>query len=192
MDFAKELKIAFQQLQLIILQQDHQAHILRAAQTETKLGMRSLVLATASNDNPELKQHLLKSRLSTEGLFGPPPESDESVCFAHPELKIDLKPSVFSLVPSWAGGSKPGGSSKPPRKSSANRGKRGSRRAQQGPNRFQVVSYQSAQPRASAPQTHRRRGPKAKQPRENIQARGKNPSQRGKGKGAPQKRGGKK
>ena len=195
LDFAKELKIAFKQLQLVLLQQEHQAHILRAGETESKLGMRSLVLATESSGrNPELKNRLLKTRLSSVSLFGPPPESDESECYNNPWNKLDLKPSVFSPVPSWAGGSKQGGSSKPPRRSSANRGRSGSRRAQQGPHR-QVANYQYSQPRASAHQYTQRQGQRAnqQQPRASQPTRGKNPTQGEKGKqGAPPKRGKKK
>ena len=33
LDFAKELKIAFKQLQLVLLQQERQAHILKAGET---------------------------------------------------------------------------------------------------------------------------------------------------------------
>ena len=83
LDLAQELWIAFKQLQLVLLQQEHQVHILRAGETEAKLGMRTLVLATeSSGQNPELKDRLLKTRLSSVGLFGPPPESDESKCYS--------------------------------------------------------------------------------------------------------------
>ena len=114
LDLAEELRIAYKQLQLVLFQQDHQAHILRAAETEAKLGMRSLVLATDTSQNTALKDRLLKSRLSSVGLFGPAPENDESECQQNYWKKLVLKPNVFSPVPSWAGGSKTAGASKPP------------------------------------------------------------------------------
>ena len=187
LDLAEELRIAYKQLQLVLFQQDHQAHILRAAETEAKLGMRSLVLATDTSQNTALKDRLLKSRLSSVGLFGPAPENDESECQQNYWKKLVLKPKVFSPVPSWAGGSKTAGASKPPRRGSANRGKAGSRRAQQGPYRYQVANSKASQPRAAAPKYPQRRGARAIQPHASTSARGKTPTQGDKGKrGAPQ------
>ena len=130
-DLAEELKTALRQLELVTFQNEHQAHIYRTAITEIKMSMRQLVLNTAPlNQNPELKGTLKKSRLSTDTLFGPIPESMHHEILLSGDLrKLQIKPSVIYPAPSApVSRSKPRGTSQPIRRGFSGRG-RGGRRA---------------------------------------------------------------
>ena len=74
-EMAEEMKLNFKMLNLVHLQDEHEAHVSRAAHTEVKMNMRQSVLdLSVSRQNPALVSNLKKSRLSTLTLYGPLPE----------------------------------------------------------------------------------------------------------------------